>query len=67
MRIARGLGYKYEIEYEYDFSCHVRLPHGYNFGFGKLTMAQNLSVMYSKASNLYINVEQIISFFPLGY
>ena len=30
-------------------------------------MAQNLTVMYLKASKLYINVEQILSFFPLGY
>ena len=30
-------------------------------------MTQNLSVIYLKAGNLYINVEQIVSFFPLGY
>ena len=30
-------------------------------------MTQNLSVIYLKASKLYINVEQIVSFFPLGY
>ena len=37
------------------------------FGFGKLIMTHNLSVIYLKANNLYINVEQIVSFFPLGY
>ena len=28
---------------------------------------KNLSVMYLKAGNMYMNVEQIVSFFRLGY